>query len=277
MLIRREFTKHLTKFNLLLVTVLFIMNIGIAAYQYRDNFTADSRFIRETRESMLKLYFSDTDEYQKLKEDHLARLDDYKASQYKAMFGDFDKARAVFENKLIDLPKYGDRQLFSDIEKVIHTQDRYRSSLLSLLRDSAMRIQEITDTQCYLYQYYSDLIYQYDPFMDLKLPTAEISGWNEYFSLQTPLIFLALASLGLFCGVFCTDKRAGMCNILHVCKRGGREVVRAKLSFIVLTSTIITIIFTLSPLLVFSVSSGLSDGNAPIQSKRKISPRINKN
>ncbi|MHB1151833.1 MAG: hypothetical protein ACYCWE_05605 [Eubacteriales bacterium] len=265
MLIKGEFTKHLTKFNLLLVTVLFIMNIGITAYQYRNDFTTDSRFIRETRESILELYFSDNDEYQKLKEDYLARLADYEASQYKAMFGTPDKAFTVFENKLINLPGYGDRQLFSDIEKVINTQDRYRSSLLSLLRDSAMRIQEITDTQCYLYQYYSDLLYQYDPFIDLKLPTAEISGWNEYFSLQTPLIFLVLASLGLFCGVFCADKRAGMCNILHVCKRGGREVVRAKLGFIVLTSTIISILFTLSPLLVFAVSSGLSDGNAPIQ------------
>ncbi len=83
MLIKGEFTKHLTKFNLLLVTALFIMNIGITAYQYRDNFTADSRFIRETRESMPELYFSDRDEYRRLKEDHLARLDDYKA-----MFGD---------------------------------------------------------------------------------------------------------------------------------------------------------------------------------------------
>lgn len=265
MLLKGEFAKHLTKFNLLLVTILFIMNIGIAAYQYRDDFTADSRLIRETKESILELYFSDTEEYQKLKEDYLARLADYEASQYKAMIGNSDKAFAVFENKLINLPRYGDRQLFSDIEKVINTQDRYRSSLLSLLRDSAMRIQEITDTQCYLYQYYSDLIYQYDPFIDLKLPTAEISGWNEYFSLQTPLIFLALASLGLFCGVFCADKRAGMCNILHVCKRGNREVVRTKLGYIVLTSSIITIIFTLSPLLIFAVSCGLSDVNAPIQ------------
>ena len=80
MLLRGEFTKHLTKFNLLLVTVLFIMNIGITAYQYRDDFTADSRLIRETRESMLELYFSDTDEYQRLKEDYLARLADYEAS-----------------------------------------------------------------------------------------------------------------------------------------------------------------------------------------------------
>jgi len=59
--------QSITKFNLLLLTVLFMMNLAIAAYQHRDNFTADSRFIRETRESMPELYFSDKDEYQKLK------------------------------------------------------------------------------------------------------------------------------------------------------------------------------------------------------------------
>ncbi|MDD4773637.1 MAG: hypothetical protein PHZ09_08525 [Eubacteriales bacterium] len=241
------------------------MNIGITAYQYRDDFTADSRLIRETRESMLELYFSDTDEYQRLKEDYLARLADYEASQYKAMFGNTDKARAVFENKLIDLAQYGDRQLFSDIERIINTQDRYRSSILSLLRDSALRIQEVGDSGGYLYEYYADLLRLYDPYTDLSLPAAEIRGWNEYFSLQTPLIFLALASLGLFCGVFRADSHAGMCGILRVCKRGGRETTGAKLSYIVLTSAVIIIIFTLSPLLIFALSSGLSEGGAPIQ------------
>ncbi|NCU27579.1 hypothetical protein EOM86_12835, partial [Candidatus Nomurabacteria bacterium] len=164
MLLGGEFAKHLTKFNLLLVTVLFMMNIGITAYQYRDEFTADSRIIRETRGSMLELYFSDKDEYQRLKEDYLARFADYEASQYKAMFGAPDKALSVFENKLIDLPGYGDRQLFSDIEKVIGTQDRYRSSLLSLLRDSAMRIRELPENGGYLYEYYANLLRLYDPY-----------------------------------------------------------------------------------------------------------------
>lgn len=264
MLLRGEFAKHFTKFNLLLLTVLFLMNLGIAAYQYRDDFTADGRFIRETRESMLKLYFSDTDEYQKLKEDHLARLAEYRASIDNAMFGDSGKALAVFENKLIDLPGYGDRQLFSEIEKVLNTQDRYRSSLLSLLHDSALRIKEFSDGG-YLYEYYANLLRLYDPYTDLPLPVVETRGWNEYFSLQTPLIFLALASLGLFCGVFRADSHAGMCSILRVCKRGGRETVRAKLSFIVFTSSMITIIFTLSPLLVFAVSCGLSDASVPVQ------------
>ncbi len=265
MLLRGEFAKHLTKFNLLLVTVLFLMNLGIAAYQYRDDFTADGRFIRETRESMLKLYFSDTDEYQKLKDDHLARLAEYRASIDNTMFGDSGKALAVFENKLIDLPGYGDRQLFSDIEKVLNTQDRYRSSLLSLLHDSALRIKEFSDSGGYLYEYYANLLRLYDPYTDLPLPAVETRGWNEYFSLQTPLIFLAFASLGLFCGVFRADSRAGMSNILRVSKKGGRETIRAKLGFIVFTSAMITIIFTLSPLLVFAFSSGLSDSSVPVQ------------
>lgn len=85
MLLRGEFSKHFTKFNLLLVTALFIINLGIAAYKYRDDFTADSRIIRETRESMLELYFSDTAEYQRLKEDRLAQLADFEASRDNAL------------------------------------------------------------------------------------------------------------------------------------------------------------------------------------------------
>lgn len=67
------------------------------------------------------------------------------------------------------------------------------------------------------------------------------------------------------CGIFTVDDKAGMRNILHVCRYGGRTMIGAKLLCIVLLSAMMTTVFTLLPLSVLWFSVGLSSAAHPIQ------------
>ncbi len=265
MLLKCEFSKHMNKFNILLISLLLICNICMAAYQYRDEYTFKAKEIRETKQNLLNLYLTNENEYQKLYDDYLDRLTEYETQNYLSFASGNAKSIPVFENVFIDQPDYGDKQLFSDIEAVIKASDNHRQVLNALLRDASMRIQATENRNSYTYRYYIKLINLYDPFADMSWKIADITGWNEFFSLQIPSVFLLLVSLGIFCSTFTADRRAGLLNLLHISKKGGRNVTRAKLCYIAVTSASLTAVYTLLPLSVFMLSCGLSSAEIPVQ------------
>ncbi len=265
MLLKCEFSKHMNKFNILFISLLLIFNICMAAYQYRDEFTFMAKEIRESKQNLLGLYLTNENEYQKLYDDYLDRLSEYKTQNYMSFSSGDAKSIPVFVNVFINQPDYGDKQLFSDIEAVIKASDKHRQALNSLLRDASMRIKATENRDSYTYRYYIKLINLYDPFAEMSWKIADITGWNEFFSLQTPSFLLLLVSLGIFCSIFTVDRRAGLLNLLHISKKGGRNVTRAKLCYIAVTSASLTAVYTLLPLSVFMLSCGLSSAEIPVQ------------
>ncbi len=266
MLLKGEFTKHLTAFSIILITALFVLNLGMTLFQYRSEFTAEGAGIRSAHTELLDTYREKPDEYAELYDDFQQRKSEYEAQQYKDMMSADGKSKVIFENLLIDYSGYGDNQLFRELAEIIGKQENYRKSVTMLLRDSALRIQDIDEIDSYLYNYYINLLNIYDPLTGLEIPAAEVRGWNEFFSLQTPVIFLLLVPLALFCQTFTVDSKAGMVPLLHISKNGGRRTVINKLIYTGITSMAVTVVFTLSPLIIFALSTGFSGINMPIQS-----------
>ena len=262
-MLRFEFKKQLTAFGILLTVTMFSLNLAVAAFFWRDGFSSDARDAAEARDELLALYESDRARYDEIYADFRSRVSAYEAEQYTYLLSNDGRALSVFENKLIDTDSYGDMQLFADLDAIINRPESYRDALLGLLSDSAKRIQELDGG--YLYSYYSNLLRIYDRTADLSLPVAEARGWNEFFSLSTSTLFLAAALLGLYSGCFTLEGRCGMTNILRVSKYGGRRLAAAKLGYVTISSALLSLAFTLSPLILLALSCGLSDPTLPIQ------------
>lgn len=244
---------------------MLIINIGMTAYQYRNNFANKANEIRDVKQNLIDVYLTDNTEYNNLYSEYQKRLSYYNAQYYSMLNDDNTKSMPVFENVLVDYPDYGDRQLFKEVEEIINAQNNYSQALNSLLRDTAARIKDTDNRDSYTYKYYIQLINNYDPLTGKTWDIAEINGWNEFFSLETPSVFIALASLGLFCGVFTVDWRASFSNVLNISKRGRGDVRRAKLEYITISSAILTVAYTLAPLTIFAFSCGFSSADMPIQ------------
>ncbi len=145
------------------------------------------------------------------------------------------------------------------------TTDEYHRAVMSLLNDSVKRLDDVSPENTYLYSYYLNVLDHYDRLTDLELPGSPVVGWNEFFSLETPVLFITTASLALFCRCFTVDTRSRMDMLIGISKNGGRRTVSAKLRAIASLSTGITVVFSLSPLAAAGLVSGLSDPAAPVQ------------
>lgn len=263
MLLKYELIKHINKFNVLLISIMLLLNLGITAYQHRYEFTNEAKNIRETKQQMLDLYNTNKDQYDALYSDFLNRKSEYMVQYYNSLTD--DRSISTFENKIINYPNYNDTNLFSDIDKVINAPANFKDSLYSLLRETSDRIRAANNADSYTYNYYIKLINVYDPLTEITWNPTIIKGWNEFFSLSTPSIFLMLTIYGVFCSVFTVENRAEITNLLNISKRGRKKLIIAKLAYTFLASTLLTIIFTLAPLIIFAISTGLSTPNIPIQ------------
>ncbi len=263
MLIKYEFFKHLNRFNILLVAIMLLLNVGITAYQYRYEFTDEAKNIRETKQHILGLYKNNKSQFNDLYNDYLARKSEYTTQFYSSLTD--DRTLPAFKNTIIDYPNYGDEDLFNDIEDILYSADNYKKALYSLLRDAANRIKSADNVDSYTYRYYISIINTYDPLTNITWEPAIVKGWNEFFSLGTPSVVLMLTVYGLFCSVFTVEKHAGTLAILNILKKGKTELTIAKLCYIFFVCFLLTILFTLSPLIVFAFSTGLSSPNMQIQ------------
>ena len=108
------------------------------------------------------------------------------------------------------------------------TTDEYHRAVMSLLNDSVKRLDDVSPENTYLYSYYLNVLDHYDRLTDLELPGSPVVGWNEFFSLETPVLFITTASLALFCRCFTVDTRSRMDMLIGISKNGGRRTVSAK-------------------------------------------------
>lgn len=263
-LIPYELSKYLNRFHLILLSVLFILTIGLTVLFFREYFTSDYREFQSKKDELITLYTKDRDEYNRISSEHTARVDEYYAALISNSGVSSTKSFPVFENHYIDLEKYGDRDLFLAVEKVVFTPISYKERMSSVLRDAVFRLKEANEGT-YIEQYYLEFCLNYLMIADLELAPEEVRGWNEYFSFQLPSVMLVIALVGTLCTIFTEDRRVGMENILHISKYGGKSNIGAKLFFIGIISSVITIVFTAAPLLILSLTSGLSSLNHPIQ------------
>ena len=252
-LFRHELSKFRTRFNLILLAVLLLANLVAAAVD-TGSYWQNSGEVREAVNALLDTYSLNRAEYDACYEDYQERRD---VSRFGA---------GKFENRLIDVPGYGDSALFDDVSAVTERSRNYGRDIRRVV-DSAVKRASDPDVEkgSYVYEYQAQLILHYRPLADTEIPVAGQFGWNEYFSMRVPTILLALASLAVFSGVWLGEKRSRIVNILRVSKRGTAPLILVKLAASALVSVCLTLVFTLSPLAVIAVTRGFSPLSMPIQ------------
>ena len=252
-LFRHELSKFRTRFNLILLAVLLLANLVAAAVD-TGSYWQNSGEVREAVNALLDTYSLNRAEYDACYEDYQERRD---VSRFGA---------GKFENRLIDVPGYGDSALFDDVGAVTERSRNYGRDIRRVV-DSAVKRASDPDVEkgSYVYEYQAQLILHYRPLADTEIPAAGQFGWNEYFSMRVPTILLALASLAVFSGVWLGEKRSRIVNILRVSKRGTAPPILVKLAVSALVSVCLTLVFTLSPLAVIAVTRGFSPLSMPIQ------------
>ncbi len=260
-----ELKKHFGKFQIIVLLVLFLGNILIPIITYREYFSEKYAEIQSQKSELLELALNDPEQYETILESHTANKKQYDHEKTISIMLHDGRTEMNFPNQYLFFPDYGDIQLFNDTEEILHAPNTYRTAIANVMRDTALRLKSSQDTDTYMYQYYTQLIRVYDPFFESSLPVSMIEGWNEFFSLKTPLVFTLLASLVMFAGIFPLEHKTGMHNLLAVSKYGRRKLSLVKMCTVMAGSTCLTVVFTLSPLLTFMASSGLSDTTVPVQ------------
>lgn len=259
-LLRYEISKYCTRFNLIFLTFLLVLNIVLTAAEYRSYFTSDNRGIIKLQDEMISLSQNEPEKYAEIYAAHTKKVEKYNEDMRS-----FDLRFPIFENEYSNYDGYGDMSLFSDVNEAVSRQKSYENKLRLLLRDAVTRLRE-TDEDSYFYSYYVELCRFYTPLTEEKLSSDMVRGWNEFFSQDITTVLIAIAVASTLCTVFTCDSDAGMSGIQRTAKYGGKPLRRAKLSFVALASAAITLVFTLTPLIVFSLSCGLSSLSEPVQS-----------
>ncbi len=265
-LLKYEFTKHLTKFTVIFTSVMLLLSLGVLFLQYADQGTGNAALIREAQDALLYDYVSDRAAYDADYADYEVRLQEFEdAVNTRRMSGTWYTVR--LQSKKIDLDRYDDQRLYRDAQAVIKRTEGYGDTIRSVVRQAYAKIEEIgIHPGSYVYDYQAALITKYSPLTELKIPVENVRGWEEFFTQKTPVIFLAVTELGIFVSIFVTEKRTRTLNVLRICKNGGWHIILTKLMCMGIFSVILTLLFTLTPLLVFCFTTGLSDPGLAIQS-----------
>lgn len=179
------------------------------------------------------------------------------------MYGD---GRFTWDNRLIDLETYGDRQLWRDVLTEISRAENYNADIEKVLREAYARLRELGESRGdYTYEYQVNLILHYEELADMQITAQDVLGWNEYFSLVSPVIFLTMAMILIGVQLFLNEKQARFTSILHVCKYGETRTRLAKIGALFCITVVLTAAFTLLPLVVLCFTTGLSDSGQVMQ------------
>ncbi len=255
-----ELKKLCTRFTVTAVLVLILLNLASVFLLYAEEGTQHGILRREARAELMDDYHHDRGSYDTA---HDAYSEQYREYQQWVMYGD---GSFTWVNRNIDLEDYGDRQLWDDVLAEINRAEEYNADIAKVLREAYTRLRELGSRRGeYTYEYQVNLILHYEKLANMEIIPQDVLGWNEYFSLVSPVIFLTLAVIVVGIQVFLNEKQARFTSILHVCRYGETRTKLAKIGALVQVSVLLTAVFTLTPLAVLYFTTGLSDSGQVLQ------------
>ena len=250
---RHELRKHLTRFTVILVTVMLAVNAGLVfAETGKQRKNRDA--LNDAVESVLRDYRADPD----------AVLTEQKASE--------EARRAAlwggdpYVNTRLDRDGCGDREVWEIVSPILARVKSYRRDVGKVVA-GAVRKASDPDTVpgSYVYRYQLELVSRYRPLEELEIPAEPQTGWNEYFALKAPAILCFLTGIAVFSNIWLIEKRSRTTNVLRICRYGGRRLILTKLDVSAVFSVILTLSFTLTPLAVIAFTKGLGSPELPMQ------------
>ncbi|MBR4204474.1 MAG: hypothetical protein IKQ92_03260 [Clostridia bacterium] len=259
-MLKWELRKLCTRFTLLALLILFVLNAASVLLVYGKDGGERGRAIRAARDKLLDEYLNDRPTY----EADLAVYREQEAAFEEWMYrGD---GRFEWVNDKIDLEGYGDSALRRDVNAEIGRAENYNADLARALREAYARLRDMGERRGeYAYEYQINVILRYEALAELKLEPRNTYGWNEFFSLSSPAVFLTLAVILVGMQAFLGEKQARFTGILHTARYGEVRTRLAKIGALLCFSVVLTAVFTLTPLLILRFTTGLSDPSQLMQ------------
>ena len=261
--IKYEMLKHLNKFNLIFIAAMLVLNLAVALFQYIEHLSPQAAIIRQAKADLFYDYANNREKFDEEYYDFRAREAEFESLLRQAMFSG-EPFFLSFMNQKIDLDFYGDRHLYRDVMAIINRNENHSQRISRALRESHAILRNLVrnlgiQRGQFLYEYQIAIILRYSRVAELEITPENQYGWSEFFSLQTPVIFLAITFMGVFVNIFIVEKRTRIVSILNICKNGRVKLTISKLLIITIFSISLTLLFSLSPLIIFSFTTGLSN------------------
>jgi len=265
--IKYEILKHMNKFNIIFVAAMLVANFAVVFFQYIDYLNPQATVIKQIKSELFYDYKKERDKFNDEYRDFQERKNEYEMLQRQSALSKDTAFILKFPNKKIDLESYGDRQLYRDVLAIINRAEHYNENINNILFEAHSRMKEmgIEARGQYVYEYQLSLILHYSKLANLEIAIENQYGWNDFFTLTTPVIFLVITFLGVFANIFIIEKRTRILNILNICKYGGSNLIISKLLTLIIFSVSLTLLFSLSPLVILNFTTGLSDPKQYIQ------------
>lgn len=259
-MLKWEIRKLCTRFTLLALLILLVLNAASVLLVYGKDGGERGRMIRAARDELLDEYKTDREAYDA---DFAAYREQENAYEDWMWNGD---GPFVWVNDKIDLAGYGDRQLWRDVRAEIARAENYPADLDRVLRESYSRLRGIGERRGeYAYEYQVNVILRYEALREMEIDPQNVYGWNEFFSLVTPAVFLTLAVLLIGTQAFLNEKQARFTGILHAARYGEARTRLAKIVALFVFSVVLTFAFSLTPLLILKAATELSDAGQVVQ------------
>ena len=132
-----EIRKLCTRFTLLALLILLVLNAASVLLVYGGDGGERGRMIREARDELLDEYINDRPAY----EADIAAYREKEAA-YEDWIWNGDGA-FVWVNDKIDLEDYGDRALWRDVNAEIERAESYNADLARALREAYARLRDL--------------------------------------------------------------------------------------------------------------------------------------
>ncbi|MGN1409151.1 MAG: hypothetical protein ACI4XJ_03145 [Eubacteriales bacterium] len=254
-----KFTLCFTAVMLCLTAVLiFLANLNTLTPAYDE--------ICLKQEQLLYEYQHDRESYDAAFAEYTLQLEAYDEWMYQLRYGDGNPGVFVWQNRIIDTDDYGDRELFRDVESVIDRSKNYGAAIDRLLLETYKKLNDSGIRRGeFLYEYQVNTILRYEKLRSLEPEAHFTRGWNEYFSSEIPTVLLIVTVIGISVQTFLIEKRTRIYPILHTLKRGEIPLRCAKIASLFCISAALSVLFSLIPLSVYSLTTGLSDSAQLIQ------------
>ena len=267
--IKYEILKHINKFNVIFVSAMLVLNLAVIFFQYSEYLNPQTAIIRQAQNELLYDYLNNRERFDEEYADFRSRENEFRMRQMQLIFSDELDVFSdfAFVNQRIDLKRYGDIQLYRDVIAIINRSENFNRYINNVLREATSRIMEmgIEARGQFAYEYQLALILHYRDLAELNIRVENQYGWSEFFSLQIPVIFLLITFAGVFTNIFIVENRTKIVNILNICKNGGYKLIASKLFTIAIFSILLSLMFSLSPLIILNFTTGLSSASQYIQ------------
>lgn len=254
-LLFHEIRKHILPFNIIFVSSLLVLNIAVSFYVFRGYFSAESRSLKQGITDLLELKENNPEEYQKI----LAEYNETNnGSDVMRMYLSNDEAEAI------DYSGINHVNPLQYLDELENYPLAYRRRISSLLRETAALL-ETAEEDSFTQKYYYQICESYVSLSGLELPVTYTEGWASYFEYHLSTLFLIVAMVGTQTSVFPYERKHRNDSLLRVSKYGGKETRCGKILYVVVSSAVLTLMFTVAPMLPLSLTCGFSGITEPLQ------------